>query len=79
MESSLTQVGISFTKQKKTVSFQAQKKKFFLYKVEGVFGDRLFNYWCLDKEKKKICPRWLILKGLFCVNWLRKTCEKGKF
>lgn len=45
-----------------------------------MFGDRLFNYWCLDKEKKKRnCPHWLILKGLFCVNWLRKTCDKGKF
>lgn len=79
MESSLTQVGISFTKQKNGVVSGSKKKKgSFLYKVEGVFGDRLFNYWCLDKEKF-FCPRWLILKGLFCVNWLRKTCEKGKF
>jgi len=72
MESSLTQVGISFTKQKKTVSFQAQKKKFFLYKVEGVFGDRLFNYWCLDKEKKKNLSTLVNFKGSLLCKLVKK-------
>lgn len=68
MESSLTQVGISFTKQKKKrCRFRLpKKKKFFLYKVEGVFGDRLFNCWCLDKEKKNLSTLVNFKGSLLC-------------
>ena len=67
MESSLTQVGISFTKQKNgVVSGSKKKKKFFLYKVEGVFGDRLFNCWCLDKEKKNLSTLVNFKGSLLC-------------
>ena len=68
MESSLTQVGISFTKQKNGVvsGSKKKKKKFFLYKVEGVFGDRLFNYWCLDKEKKNLSTLVNFKGSLLC-------------
>lgn len=37
-----------------------------------MFGDRLFNYWCLDKEKKKKLSTLVNFKGSLLCKLVKK-------